>query len=329
MTLASSGNINMVGPDGSPRRSIGVELGDGTLVTPVSLISAGTRTLTGIPSGPIIMPGDFYGKSTAFIFNDVVSSAMDNYNLQTRAVSAGWNGIKRLIATTTVNSGVVVSSLYDTIAAMTEDTGSYPSGSTWSIINNGVIVGAGGNGANTPAVSGASISAGYAGQQGGTGFKVAASNLSSLSITNNGTIAGGGGGGGSGGGAYYDTGKTGGTYGAAGGGGGGGAGRVNGDGTGGTGGAASGNSNNFPGANGANGSYSSAGAGGAGGSGTGVAGGNGGAGGAWGTAGTAGAAGVGSSSSAGGGSGGAAGYSVDGYSYINWITVGTLTGPTV
>lgn len=69
--MASSGSINMVGADSSPRRSIAAELGQGA---PVSLISTPTRSLTGIPAGAITMPGDFYGKTysgtTLYSFNE-------------------------------------------------------------------------------------------------------------------------------------------------------------------------------------------------------------------------------------------------------------------
>jgi hypothetical protein len=60
MTLASSGDINLAGASSSPQRSILAELG---ATAPISLISTSTRSLTGISSGPITMPTDFYGKS--------------------------------------------------------------------------------------------------------------------------------------------------------------------------------------------------------------------------------------------------------------------------
>ena len=60
MTLASSGDINLAGASSSPQRSILAELG---ATAPISLISTSTRSLTGIASGSITMPTDFYGKS--------------------------------------------------------------------------------------------------------------------------------------------------------------------------------------------------------------------------------------------------------------------------
>lgn len=61
MTLASSGSINLAGASSSPQRSILAELG---ATAPISLISTSTRTLSGVSSGPITMPTDFYGKSS-------------------------------------------------------------------------------------------------------------------------------------------------------------------------------------------------------------------------------------------------------------------------
>ena len=60
MTLASSGSINLAGASSSPQRSILAELG---ATAPISLISTSTRSLSGVSSGPITMPTDFYGKS--------------------------------------------------------------------------------------------------------------------------------------------------------------------------------------------------------------------------------------------------------------------------
>jgi hypothetical protein len=125
-----------------------------------------------------------------FIFNKIISSNTQNYNLRNDAVAAGWNGISPLVATITVNSGVYVWSDDTAIAGF--DTGSnFLVGTTLSIINNGFIIGRGGNGvyrANGTA-GGPAMNIGYP-----------------VSITNNSYIAGGGGGGGSTGGqnvTYY------------------------------------------------------------------------------------------------------------------------------
>jgi hypothetical protein len=63
MTLASSGYIRMGGTDSS--RSVNVELGRSATAT-VSFTEAAVRTLTGVASGPIILPNDFWGKPAGF-----------------------------------------------------------------------------------------------------------------------------------------------------------------------------------------------------------------------------------------------------------------------
>lgn len=115
-----------------------------------------------------------------FVFNRILAANTQNYNLRNDAIAAGWNGITPLAATVTVNNGVYVWS--DSTATAGFDTGSsFPVGTTLSIINNGFIIGRGGNGvmrANGTA-GGPAMNIGYP-----------------VSITNNSYIAGGGGGGG-------------------------------------------------------------------------------------------------------------------------------------
>jgi hypothetical protein len=116
-----------------------------------------------------------------FIFNKIISSNTQNYNLRNDAIAAGWNGITPLAATVTVNSGVYVWSDNTAIAGF--NTGSnFPVGTTLSIINNGFIIGQGGNGVYRAD-----------GTAGGPAMNI----NYPVSITNNSYIAGGGGGGGS------------------------------------------------------------------------------------------------------------------------------------
>lgn len=140
-------------------------------------------------------------------YNYVVSATMLNLNVGAMAIAAGWDGNLPLIADITINSGVVVGS--NSIATYAFDTGaSLPAGSMLTLVNNGMILGKGGNGN---------------GGAGGSALRT----VVPTSITNNGTIGGGGGAGGAGGGGYYQaTTKGGGSYGgtSVGGGGGGGAG---------------------------------------------------------------------------------------------------------
>ena len=116
-----------------------------------------------------------------FVFVDVITSDVTNYNLRARAVAAGWDQVVPLVATTTVNSGIVLSA--DSTGQYAFDTGvTFPAGTTLALINNGYIIGMGGAGG---AYSGS-------GSPGGPALRAQAA----LRITNGGTIRGGGGGGG-------------------------------------------------------------------------------------------------------------------------------------
>lgn len=134
-----------------------------------------------------------------FNFTPTISADTMNYNLRAAAVAAGWNQMAPLNATVTINSGVYVGS--STTSGYGFDTGAgFPADTTLAVVNNGFIVGCGGDG-------GALISAEYTrGAPGGHAFRAQAP----VTVTNNGTIAGGGGGGGGGnggGGAGYAVGK--------------------------------------------------------------------------------------------------------------------------
>ena len=128
-------------------------------------------------------------RSNRFISNllfqmaQTISADKNKYNLVNELTAAGWDGIKPVNATITINSGIVVYSDTTATAAFDIPT-TIPAGSTINIINNGYIVGMGGAG------GGNSIS--QVGQNGGPAMNVAVA----CSITNNGTIGGGGGGGG-------------------------------------------------------------------------------------------------------------------------------------
>ena len=64
MTLNASGPISLSGTTAG--QSIEIELG-GTGTTQISLNCTTVRTLAGVPSGAIIMPTNFYGKSNAVV----------------------------------------------------------------------------------------------------------------------------------------------------------------------------------------------------------------------------------------------------------------------
>ena len=237
---------------------------------------------TGAPTPPPPAGGPI------FAFNVTLAANTTSYNLKVAAIAAGWNPIQSLVATVSVNSGVVIGSASAATPAF--DTGSgLPAGSSLTLINNGSILGKGGAGGT-----------GNSGTGGAGGPALAASYP--ISITNNGTIAGGGGGGGGGGSGL--SGLT--LYGGGGGGGGRGY-------TGGAGGA--GGFGGVGGTAGTAGTSTTAGTGG-------VGAGNGGNGGNLGAAGTAGAISLAGTS----GAGGAGGACTVGNANITWTAVGTRYG---
>jgi hypothetical protein len=149
--------------------------------------------------------GDF-----AFRFLRTIASDTADYNLYNDLISNGWNGTKPLKVVVTINSGVQVYASSTSSYAFT--ISSIPARSSITLINNGTIVGAGGNGGSNSS------------NPGGDGGPALYTNYATT-ITNNGNIWGGGGGGG--GGADGGDGSKYPAY-VPGGGGGGGAGRVDG-----------------------------------------------------------------------------------------------------
>lgn len=133
------------------------------------------------------------GSSSAFNFNATISANTTDYNLATAMTAAGWNGIDRVIATVTVNSGVYLGSSSTSTPALT--VGTLPAASTVLITNNGFILGKGGNGAVPNSSNGS---------PGGPALTI----QYATTITNNNIIGGGGGGGGYGCGAGAFDGKT-------------------------------------------------------------------------------------------------------------------------
>ncbi len=187
MALAASGAISIGGATSG--RSINLELGRAATAT-TNLNEAAVRTLAGVASGAITL-SNFYGKSSSYTFTSTIASNTANYNLKSAAIAAGWNQTAPLTATVTISGGVYVHSA--STGSYAFDTGvTFPSGTTLSLINNGVIVGKGGAGGNGgTGQGGGGTNAGTAGSGGGPGFIAQAA----ISVTNNGTIGGGGGGG--------------------------------------------------------------------------------------------------------------------------------------
>lgn len=323
MALNSSGPISIIGTTSG--QSIQIELGgDGS--TQMGLTDSTVRTLAGIASGAITIPGDFYGKSNQFAFS--ITSNQTNANLRTLAINAGWNQTSAVVAT--INNGVVLHSNSTGTAGLTVN-GSWPGGV--SLISNGSIYGQGGTGGRGWGVPGGNTphTNGQSGFAGGPALSVS----TPITITNNGTIYGGGGGGGAGaswgyrvscgcepGGFRY--------FGYASGGGGGGRSGPSSS-PGGAGGSPGGNLGTDPtGYAGNSGSTAGAGSGGGGQRYAGKGGGTGGTGGDFGSAGNTGGASSGDGSNILGGAalaGGSAGAAVSGNSYITWLNTGTRYGP--
>jgi hypothetical protein len=330
MTLPASGAISF--------NAINVELGVAGTTT-ANINQATYRTLAGVPSGTIAL-SNFYGKSNRAAVSFTYSSNTTNASLNITSLSGYAAGTSDV--TITINSGVYVYSTSTGTPGLTLSGGS--SGDTVTVVNNGFILGKGGNGHGQTAGNAA-----QAGLVGGTalqlGFNTTVNNTNGSAYVagggGSGAQLGGTGGGGAGGGnggffngkyGLFSTGAAGGGPGATGANGagipfgkgainqGGGGGRIL-PGSGGAGGAAGGNNGSGGGSGG--GGASNGGAGGAGGSGT--SGGNsgvnaaGGGGGGWGASG-----GSCPGSGSGGASGGSGGKAVNlnGYS-ITWTSGNT------
>lgn len=180
MTLPVSGPISL--------SAVNTELGYSSN-SQISLNNATVRSLFNKPSGMIAM-SDGYGKSLNFIFNDIVSSDVTYYNLKAKAIAAGWDGIVPLVATVTIQPGVVISSDNINYAAFYTGVG-FPSGTALTLINHGYICGMGGRGGWMGDPYGLDSGVYYV-EYGGPALWADAP----ISINNLGVIAGGGGGGG-------------------------------------------------------------------------------------------------------------------------------------
>lgn len=298
--MNTSGQISLGGA--AEGQSINIEVGN-SATTEISLGGAQARLLAQTPTGPIVMPTNFYGKKNQYIVD--ITTNQVNANLRTLAVNAGWN--QSTLLTMTIETGVIFSSNSTGTPALTVN-GSFPGGV--QLINKGTIVAMGGNGGNGGGFfdcnCGIGRYSGAPGGGGGTGIVVSVP----ISIDNaDGTIAGGGGGGG-GGGAGAASGPR---YG----GGGGGGGRSSAAANSGGGGGGANLSTGAPGGTGGPGTYSSPGNGGGAGGGNAGAGG---VGGAWGSSGAVGGSGFQP------GGGGAGGQAVVGNGNINWIATGNRFG---
>ena len=138
MTLNASGPISLGGSTAG--QSINLELGR-SATAQVSLNESAVRTLAGVPSGAIVMPTDFYGKSSIVYRLDsgtYLDSTFSPLDAQT-TLTVGSNGV---LDVGTFNSGVLDS--YDwltpTATASTHFVRLTPTSGTFSGTTTGVWV---------------------------------------------------------------------------------------------------------------------------------------------------------------------------------------------
>lgn len=177
MTLQTTGPISL--------GNIAAEFGD---TAPHSL-SEFYGVASGIPTTGAIGIGSFYGVSSQFVAT--ITSNVQELNLRTWLVSLGWNQTAPVVVT--VASGVYIWSDNTANAALNMG-GSYPGGLT--LINNGFIIGKGGDGGYMVASTGAYVNP----TAGGPAITL----TGPISIDNTNGYIGGGGGGGS----HFNTGTA-------------------------------------------------------------------------------------------------------------------------
>lgn len=202
MALKSSGKLTLGGAVAT--EAVAAELNKNPTAL-ITLNDADVRTLAGIPSGRIRFPLDFYGKSFATILPPI-SSNSTALTITPADVSGYVAGQARVQLN--IDSGAY---LYCTSGSGALIISGFTAGDQISIVNNGYIIGCGGDGGKY--YDGGLPTVNNPGGNGGPAITTSCD----LIIQNNGYIAGGGGGGRSGNGGVSE-GYT------AGGGGGGGAG---------------------------------------------------------------------------------------------------------
>jgi hypothetical protein len=203
MTLNASGPISLGGS--VIGQSIQYEIYE-TTSNLITLNDPKVRALAQVPSGAIVMPQNFYGKTYTQFFT--ITTSQVNFNLLTYLNANGWDPLAR--ADVTIAPGVYIYSNSTGTPGMVI-SGLFKKGV--KITNNGFIVGMGGRGGNGTG------GAGLVGLPGGLALSVS----SAVTINNtSGTIGGGGGGGGGGAGYTFTCPCTGSTTTYVGGGGGGG-----------------------------------------------------------------------------------------------------------
>lgn len=141
-----------------------------------------TSNNTSVPTSGTIDFADFYG--TVKRFEYTFSSSAKEVNLNTTLTNAGWDGSAPVLIT--INSGIYLWSDNTSVAGLTISSAF---NNKLTIINNGYIIGRGGNGGTPPGTVGTSA------QAGGPAISNSASGVT-LTNASGAFIAGGGGGGG-------------------------------------------------------------------------------------------------------------------------------------
>jgi hypothetical protein len=199
MALNNTGAISLGGTTAG--QSIEIENGGPGTAT-ISLNDTAVRTLAGpafaTPGTTIIMPTNFYGKSNRVTLNLTISANTYNYDVWSAASTNPAYVAGKTDVTVTVSPGVVVGGGSTGAYAMYVPA-SFNPGDGVTIVNNGYLLGAGGNGAN-----GGQDVTGSPGAPGGNSLYV----NRPTTVTNYGSIYSGGGGGGSGGGYRSGSGKS-------------------------------------------------------------------------------------------------------------------------
>lgn len=189
MAVTLGGSLGITYPDASTTAAGGIT----SRFSPYITDTANVMYLYGVKvDGSVGVYTPLQRATTSSVTANITLSANTaNYVLNTAKVAGYVAGVTNV--TLTINSGVIISSASTGTAAFIVDN-SWAAGDTITVINNGTILGRGGNGGG----GGAGSSAAGSGTSGGLGLLI----QKATSINNgSGRIAGGGGGGGGGGGA--------------------------------------------------------------------------------------------------------------------------------
>jgi hypothetical protein len=173
---------------------VNTELGISPSSTLITMNDAAVRTLAGVGgAGTVISMNDLRGKSNRVVIPLTISANTLNYDVYANRGPTYVAGLSDI--TVTIDAPVVVGSATVPTYAFSIPSEFDPADNI-TVINNGIITGAGGAGGNGGRPTPAPATDGIPGESGGSAVFTARP----VVITNNGTLAGGGGGGGGAGG---------------------------------------------------------------------------------------------------------------------------------